>query len=101
MSETIFVLLATFDPDPNPIPNEIWAFSDRAAAESFLRGWSEDFLGGYSRDVNDLPPDIELVEAFRNMGARIHLYECRLDSGQLIGDELVPFERALEEGNVS
>ena len=56
MTDIIFVLLATFDPDPDPIPNEIWAFSRQAEAENFLRGWSEDFLGGYSHDVNDLPP---------------------------------------------
>ena len=92
MSETIFVLLATFDPDPDPIPNEIWAFTRQAEAENFLRGWSEDFLGGYSHDVHDLPPDAELVAAFRNMGAHVHLYQ--IDGGS--GDELVPFERAPE-----
>jgi hypothetical protein len=32
MSETIFVLLATFDSDPDPIPNEIWAFPRQADA---------------------------------------------------------------------
>jgi hypothetical protein len=36
MSESsVFVLLATFNPDPDPIPNEIWVFPDQAAAESF------------------------------------------------------------------
>jgi hypothetical protein len=93
MSE-IFVLLATFDPDPDPIPNEIWAFRHQAEAESFLRGWAEDFLGGYSHDCDDLPPDAGLVAAFRAMGAHIHLYECHLSGGS--SDELVLFERAPE-----
>jgi hypothetical protein len=92
MSE-IFVLLATFGPDPDSIPNEIWAFSDQAAAESFLRGWSADFLGGFTHDVNDLPPDAELVAAFRNAGARVRLYACRVDGSS---EELVPFEYATE-----
>ena len=98
MSESsIFVLLAIFDPDPDPIPNEIWAFSCQADAENFLRGWSEDFLGGYSHDVDDLPADAELVAAFRNMGAHVHLYECHLDlvnGGS--SEELMLFERAPE-----
>jgi hypothetical protein len=84
MIETIFVLLATFDPDPDPIPNEIWTFASQAAAESFLRLWSKDFLWS-------LPPDAELVAGFHRMGADVRLYECRLDGG---GDELVPFERS-------
>lgn len=93
MPETIFVLLATFD-DPDPAcPNEIWAFRRQVEAESFLRSWSGDFLGGYTHDVNDLPPDAELVEAFRNAGAHIHLYACSLDGDS---DELVLFERAPE-----
>jgi|GraSoiStandDraft_16_1057320.scaffolds.fasta_scaffold167871_3 hypothetical protein len=82
---SVFVLLATFDPDPGPIPNEIWVTSDQAAAENFLRSWSEDFL-------YRLPPDDEIVAAFRDAGARVHLYECDLDGGG--GDEVVPFERA-------
>jgi hypothetical protein len=77
---TIFVLLA-IDTNPDPAPNEIWAFADQAKAENFLRSWSEDFLGGYTHDVDNLPPDAELVEAFRNAGTRIHLYQCDLDGG--------------------
>jgi hypothetical protein len=93
MSEnSIFVLLATFD-DPDPAyPNEVWTFRRQAEAESFLRGWAEDFLGGYSHDVDDLPPDAELVEAFRAMGAHIHLFECHLNGGS--SEELLLFERA-------
>ena len=95
MSESsVFILLATFDPDPDPIPNEIWAFRRQAEAESFLKGWSEDFLGGYSHDVDNLPPDAELVAAFRDMGARLHLYECHLDGGS--SEELMLFERVLD-----
>jgi hypothetical protein len=89
---TIFVLLA-IDTTPDPAPNEIWTFSDQAAAENFLRGWSEDFLGGYTHDIDNLPPDAELVAAFRTMGTRIHFYECDLDGNS---EELIPFERTLE-----
>ena len=95
MSESsIFVLLATFD-DPDPIiPNEVWVFPSQTEAERFLRGWSEDFLGGYSHDVDDLPADAELVKAFRAMGAHVRLYECHLDGGS--SEELVLFEHAPE-----
>ena len=95
MSETIFVLLAQVAPDSDgPIPNEIWTFRRQAEAENFLRGWAEDFLGGYTHDVNDLPDDAELVTAFHNAGAHIHLYQCHLDGGS--SDELALFERASE-----
>ena len=87
----IFVLLAMFD-DPDPTyPHEIWAFPDQAAAENFLRNWSEDFLGGYTHDVDDLPDNAELVAAFRAMGAHVHLYRCHPD---LDSEELRLFERA-------
>jgi hypothetical protein len=89
----IFVLLA-IDINPDPAPNEIWVFPNQAAAENFLKGWGGDFLGGYSHDVDDLPPDAELVAAFLAMGTRIHLYQCQLDGGS--SEELVPFERASE-----
>jgi hypothetical protein len=89
---TVFILLA-IDTTPDPAPNEIWTFRRQAEAENFLRGWSEDFLGGYTHDVDDLPPDAELVEAFRAAGTRIHLYRCDLD---LNSEELVMFERAPE-----
>jgi hypothetical protein len=92
----IFVLLATFF-DPDPIPNEIWTFSDQAKAENFLKGWAEDFLGGYTHDANDLPADAELVAAFRNAGAYVYLYRCHLDlvdGGS--SEELRLFERAPE-----
>jgi hypothetical protein len=91
MSE-IFILLATFD-DPE-IPTEIWPFGCRAEAESFLRGWSADFLGGLTHAVNDLPPDAALVTAFRAAGAHVRLFKCELDGGG--GDELTPFEYAAE-----
>jgi hypothetical protein len=92
----IFVLLAiaTTTVDHDPAPNEIWAFPNQAAAENFLKGWSEDFLGGYSHDVDNLPPDSELVAAFFAMGTRIHLYRCHLDGGS--SEELTLFERAPE-----
>jgi hypothetical protein len=81
MSEnSVFVLLA-IDANPDPAANEIWVFTDQAAAENFLRGWAEDFLGGYTHDVNNLPPDAELVAAFGNAGAHIHFYRCHLDGG--------------------
>jgi hypothetical protein len=89
---TIFVLLA-IDTNPDPAPNEIWAFRRQVEAETFLRGWSRDFLGGYTHDVNNLPPDAELVAAFRNAGTRIHLYQCHLNGDS---EELVPFERESE-----
>jgi hypothetical protein len=83
----VFVLLA-IDTNPGPAaPNEIWAFPSQAEAENVLRDWSQDFL--YSRDL----PDAELVKAFRNAGARIHLYACSLDGDS---EELVPFERESE-----
>jgi len=95
MSEnSVFVLLATFDdPDPSQ-PNEIWAFTCQAEAENFLRGWAEDFLGGYSHDAGDLPADAELVAAFRAMGACVRLYQCHLDGGS--SEELTLFEHAPE-----
>ena len=72
MSETIFVLLATFDdPDPTGLGRS-----------------------GHTHDVNDLPADAELVTAFRNAGAHVHLYQCHLDGGS--SNELVLFERAPE-----
>jgi hypothetical protein len=83
---TIFVLLA-IDSNPNPAPNEIWAFNRQAEAENFLRGWSQDFL--YSHDL----PDAELVKAFHAAGTRIHLYACSLNGDS---EELVPFERESE-----
>ena len=91
MSEnnTIFVLLA-IDTTPNPAPNEVWTFRTQVEAENLLRGWSEDFLGGFTDDVDDLPPDAELVAAFRNAGTHIHLYQCDLAGGS--SEELVPFE---------
>jgi hypothetical protein len=89
----IFVLLA-IDTNPDPASNEIWAFRRKDEAEKFLRGWAEDFLGGYTHDVDNLPPDAELVTAFRNAGAHVHLYECHLDGGSR--EELTPFERAPE-----
>ena len=88
----VFVLLA-IDTNPDPAPNEIWAFRRQVEAENFLRSWAGDYLGGYTHDFNNLPPDAELVEAFRNAGARIHLYACSLDGDS---DELVLFERELE-----
>ena len=91
IDNTVYVLLATFDPDPDEVPHEVWVFPTQAAAEKFLRGWSEDFLGGYSHDVDDLPPDDELVAAFRAMGAHVHLYQCPLTIGS--SEELVLFER--------
>jgi hypothetical protein len=91
MSE-IFVLLATFD-DPD-VPHEIWTFRRQAEAESFLGGWAEDFLGGFSHDCDDLPPDDELVAAFRNMRAHVRLYRCCLDGGS--SDELTMFKRVPE-----
>jgi hypothetical protein len=51
-------------------------------------------LGGFTHDVDDLPPDTELVAAFRNAGTRVHLYECDLAGGS--GEELLLFEGALE-----
>jgi hypothetical protein len=91
MSE-IFTLLATFD-DPD-VPHEIWVFRRQVEGENFLRGWAQDFLGGFSHDANDLPSDAELVAAFRVRGAHVHLYRCDLDGGS--SDELVMFERASE-----
>ena len=80
MSEnTFYVLLAQFDADPDPIPSEIWAFRHHVEAEDFLRHWSFDFLGGYTHDVDNLPPDDELVAAFRSAGAHVHLYACHID----------------------
>jgi hypothetical protein len=93
MSEgSVFVLLA-IDTTPDQAPNEIWVFSRQAEAERFLKAWSRDFLGGYTHDSNKLPPDAELVEAFRKAGTQIHLYECHL-SGDSV--EVVPFERESE-----
>jgi hypothetical protein len=93
MSEnSVFVLLA-IDTNPDPAPNEIWVFRSQAEAESFLRSWSRDFLGGYTHNANDLPRDAELVAAFRNAGTRIHLYQCHPDGDS---DELTLFERAPE-----
>jgi hypothetical protein len=51
-------------------------------------------LGGYTHDYDDLPPDAELVAAFRSAGAHIHLCECHLDGGS--SDELMLFECAPE-----
>jgi hypothetical protein len=92
----IFVLLAiaTTTVDHDPAPNEIWLFRDQAAAENFLKLWSETFLGGYSHDVDNLPPDAELVAAFLAMGTHVHLYQCHLDGGG--GEELTLFECAPE-----
>ena len=86
---SIYVLLA-IDTNPDPASNEIWTFTSQTAAENFLRGWSKDFLGGHSHAVDNLPPDCELVAAFRDMGACVHLYQCDLGGGS--GDELVPFD---------
>ena len=88
IDNTVYVLLATFNPDPDPIPSECWTFSDLAAADDFLRGWAKDFLY-----VNNLP-DAELVAVFRNAGAHILLFECELDGEG--GDELEPFMRVPE-----
>jgi hypothetical protein len=88
----IYVLLA-IDTTPDQAPNEVWTFSSAAAAESFLRGWSRDFLGGHSHAVDNLPPDAELVAAFRAAGTSIHLYQCDLRGNS---EELVPFEHAPE-----
>jgi hypothetical protein len=92
-SSSVFVLLA-IDLTPNPAPGECWVFRTQNAAESFLRGWSEDFLGGYSHDCDDLPPDAELVAAFHAAGTFVHLYRCDPDGGS--SEELVPFGRAPE-----
>jgi hypothetical protein len=95
MSESsVFVLLA-IDTNPDPAPNEIWAFPSQAAAERFLRSWSRDFLGGLTHDVNNLPADAELVAAFRNAGTRVHLYECDVDGRS--SEELLLFERVADE----
>jgi hypothetical protein len=88
----IFVLLA-IDTTSDAAPHEVWTFRHQAEAESFLRSWSEDFLGGFTHDVDNLPPDAELVAAFRNAGTRIHLFQCDLDGNS---EELVMFERAPE-----
>jgi hypothetical protein len=88
----VFILLATFDPDPTR-PHEIWAFNRQTDAEEFLRGLAKDYLGGYTHDADDLPPDAELVAVFRNADVEIHLYACHLDGGST---EIVPFARAPE-----
>ena len=57
-------------------------------------GEAEDFLGGYTHDCDNLPPDSELVAAFRAAGAHVHLFACHLDGEG--GEELIPFERIPE-----
>jgi hypothetical protein len=93
-TEIFYVLLAEFDPDPDPIPNEIWVCSSLGEAEAHLRTFSEAMLSGYTHDIDNMPPDTELVAAFRAAGTHIHLYECPLDRSS--GLELVPFERVPE-----
>jgi hypothetical protein len=83
MSDTTVFILLAIDTNPDPAPHEVWT----------LRSWSRDFLGGFTHDVDNLPPDAELVRAFRAAGTRIHLYECSLNGDSA---ELVPFERVAE-----
>jgi hypothetical protein len=92
-TKTIFVLLATFDPNPDPIPHEIWTCSSQVEAEAHLRTFFEAMLGD-NYGIGNMPPDDELVAVFRAAGTHIHLFECPLDRSS--GDELVPFERVPE-----
>jgi hypothetical protein len=72
----IFVLTVEFTDDPN---REVWAFETLVEAETFLRGFAEDFLVGYT--LNEVPADAELVAEFNLANAFPRIYCCDVGGG--------------------
>jgi hypothetical protein len=74
-----------------PVNDEVQAFSTQEKAEDWIRMWAVDYLGGYTCDATDMPPDSELIGEYAKVGTRLRLYCCEVDGGG--GDELIPFAR--------
>jgi hypothetical protein len=88
---TIYALHVEYTDAPD---KELWIHDTLAEAENTLRNFAEDFLGGYTHDVGNLPTDGELVAAFNSASAFPRIYECVI--GGASGDEVVPFAGAAQ-----